>query len=297
MRLQSSHFSVAKLSVRRITLMYGYIYKTTNLVNGKIYIGQKHSEKFMKSYLGSGRRFKDAVKHYGKNNFKVELLEEIQLKDEMDEREIYWISFYKSTDKNVGYNISNGGNVNRAMSGEHNPFYDKTHDDEVKQHLSQVHKGRHRKPCTEETKRKISEALKGRVVSESVRDKLRENAKNNSNYGMRGKTVSNETKLKLSLSKKNKPSKARGKIHITNDVEDKMIYEDELRCYLELRWRRGRKKFSKDACDNISKGHKGLLPHNKNKKWINKNGVRRFVSVSELNEYLSKGWNIGMSEE
>lgn len=37
--------------------MYGYIYKTTNLINGKIYIGQKKSEKFLGiNYLGSGKR-------------------------------------------------------------------------------------------------------------------------------------------------------------------------------------------------------------------------------------------------
>lgn len=39
--------------------MYGYIYKTTNLINGKIYIGQHKANKFLgQSYLGSGKRFK-----------------------------------------------------------------------------------------------------------------------------------------------------------------------------------------------------------------------------------------------
>ena len=55
---------------------YGYIYKTTNLVNNKIYIGQKTSKKFLgESYLGSGKLLSKAVKKYGHNNFTVELLE------------------------------------------------------------------------------------------------------------------------------------------------------------------------------------------------------------------------------
>lgn len=43
--------------------MIGYIYKTTNLINGKIYIGQKRSKKFLKErYLGSGKILKKAIK-------------------------------------------------------------------------------------------------------------------------------------------------------------------------------------------------------------------------------------------
>lgn len=58
--------------------MYGYIYKTTNLVNNKIYIGQKHSDKFLGNrYLGSGKRLREAVDKYGKECFTVELLEEV----------------------------------------------------------------------------------------------------------------------------------------------------------------------------------------------------------------------------
>ena len=69
--------------------MYGYIYKTTNLINGMIYIGQKHSQKFLPAYLGSGKLIRYAVNLYGKENFKVELLEEIETLEQMDTREIY----------------------------------------------------------------------------------------------------------------------------------------------------------------------------------------------------------------
>lgn len=53
----------------------GYIYKTTNLVNGKIYVGKRQMPHFDDSYYGSGTVFKAALKKYGKANFKREILE------------------------------------------------------------------------------------------------------------------------------------------------------------------------------------------------------------------------------
>ena len=52
----------------------GYIYKTTNLINGKIYVGK--SLYLPDGYLGSGLRLSGAIKKYGKNNFRREILEE-----------------------------------------------------------------------------------------------------------------------------------------------------------------------------------------------------------------------------
>lgn len=89
--------------------MYGYIYKTTNLINQKIYIGQHKAQKFNLKYQGSGKVLRRAQAEYGKENFTTELLEEIDLAELMDEREQYWIAFYNSTDKNIGYNILKGG--------------------------------------------------------------------------------------------------------------------------------------------------------------------------------------------
>ena len=82
------------------------IYKTTNLVNGKIYIGQDKNNN--PNYYGSGKLLKLAIKKYGKQNFKKEILEECTSIDELNEREIYWIGFFKSNDRYTGYNISDG---------------------------------------------------------------------------------------------------------------------------------------------------------------------------------------------
>ena len=278
--------------------MYGYIYKTTNLIDGKIYIGQKKSPKFLgKRYLGSGKILKQAVSKYGKDNFKVELIEEIDCLEKMDEREIYWIAQYNATNREIGYNRSEGGNVNRTMVGENNPFYGKHHSEETRKKISELTRSRMSgKHLNKETKQKIRERELGKIVSDETRQKLRDNAKNNPNYGMRGKHVSEETKKKLSEAKKGKPSHAKGSVHITNDIEDKMIHLEELDYYLSQGWRLGRKKFSKDACINISKGHKGKQAWNKNLKWINKDGNRLLVKEDDLDHYLQDGWLLGMGK-
>lgn len=74
------------------------IYKTTNLINGKIYIGQDSKNK--NGYLGSGQNIKRAIKKYGKQNFKKEIIEKCNSIDELNNREKYWINFYNTMKKN-----------------------------------------------------------------------------------------------------------------------------------------------------------------------------------------------------
>ena len=83
------------------------IYKTTNLKNNKIYIGQDSNNN--PSYLGSGTKLKLAVTKYGKENFIKETLEECNSADELNQRERYWIKELKSQQRSIGYNITDGG--------------------------------------------------------------------------------------------------------------------------------------------------------------------------------------------
>ena len=108
------------------------IYLTTNNINGKIYIGKYCGRD--KKYIGSGKYLKNAINKYGRENFTRIILEDNILDhDYLCEREIYWIKKYDSTNPNVGYNISNGGN---NMGGENNPMYGKTHSLESKEKIS-----------------------------------------------------------------------------------------------------------------------------------------------------------------
>lgn len=54
--------------------MEGYLYKTECLANGKLYIGISVNQKNKQNYLGSGIALKDAIKKYGKENFKKTIL-------------------------------------------------------------------------------------------------------------------------------------------------------------------------------------------------------------------------------
>ena len=83
------------------------VYKTTNLITGKFYIGK---DKYNNSnYLGSGVKIKNAINSYGKQNFIKEILEYCSSYEHLNEREKYWIEKYKSTNSSIGYNISTGG--------------------------------------------------------------------------------------------------------------------------------------------------------------------------------------------
>lgn len=84
------------------------IYKTTNLITGKIYIGK--DSKNNPNYLGSGVILERSIKKYGKEYFIKEILEYCTTINDLNDCEIKWISIYNSTDKEIGYNISFGGN-------------------------------------------------------------------------------------------------------------------------------------------------------------------------------------------
>jgi len=87
-----------------------YIYKTTNLINNKIYIGlSTKSVEESTDYHGSGTLLHKAIFKYGKNNFKKEIIEECDTLIELQDREKYWIDYYNSASRGVGYNIALGG--------------------------------------------------------------------------------------------------------------------------------------------------------------------------------------------
>ena len=91
------------------------IYKITNLINNKIYIGQDSNNN--SSYYGSGKAIISAIKKYGKENFIKETLTSCKDFEDMNEKEVYWISLLNSTDRKIGYNISIGGKEGDRQTG------------------------------------------------------------------------------------------------------------------------------------------------------------------------------------
>jgi group I intron endonuclease len=91
------------------------IYKSTNKINGKIYIGQttKNLEQRIKAHLNESkidknRPFLSSINKYGIDNFIFEIIDFANNLEELNDKEIYWINFYNSVSPN-GYNITGGG--------------------------------------------------------------------------------------------------------------------------------------------------------------------------------------------
>ena len=189
--------------------MYGFIYITTNLINGKQYIGQ-HKGDGNDNYLGSGDEIKLAIKKYGKKNFKREIICFAKTKQELDELEKYYIDFYNAVEDDNFYNIAYGGNVNPHY-GKDNGMYGKQHTEEAKQkmrdnHWTKTYDGEYY--CkSDEFKCKMSNVTKGELNgmygkkhTEESKQKMRDNSPSykgdkNPNYGNTGEKAKNSKKI------------------------------------------------------------------------------------------------------
>ena len=114
--------------------MYGYIYLTTNLVNGKKYVGRHKSEVLDESYKGSGKILWRAIEKYGWDNFKTEIIRTCETAEELNQAEIEEIKSREAVTSEEYYNITAGGYwgapwdspefrqvMTETMSGENNP--------------------------------------------------------------------------------------------------------------------------------------------------------------------------------
>ena len=156
-----------------------YIYKTTNLLNGKIYIGKRvYRKKDDKWYLGSGIYLNRVIKKYGRENFKKEILEWCNDKTHLCKREIYWIKQFNATNREIGYNLSlggDGGNVGvEAYIKIGNKFRGKKKPKEFGEKISKALKG---KSKSKEHNEKVRQSLLGRIRPKEVIDKMSKSIK------------------------------------------------------------------------------------------------------------------------
>lgn len=194
----------------------GIIYKITNILNGKIYVGQTiqklakriSQHKSIKKKLGIDA----AIAKYGWDNFTAEIIEECPV-EMLNEREIFWIAELNTKVPN-GYNLTDGGYGHRG--------YKPT--PEACANLSKALKGR---KFSEEHKKNISKAKKGTTphnkgkhLSEEQKSLLSElnTGENNPNWG---KPRSKETCQKISEAQMGEKNHFYGKHH-TQEARDKL---------------------------------------------------------------------------
>jgi group I intron endonuclease len=213
------------------------IYKTTNLTNGKIYIGK--DSKNNKNYIGGGKLLKLAIKKYGKKNFIKEILETCKTIDELNKKEIYWIEKLKSRETNIGYNILVGGEISPMENNKH------TDETKIKMSLNHIDVSGDKNPmfgktCEDAwkeqglTKKEIEKKKNDWLVKRSDLSK----GKNNGMYGVSrvgndnpffGKKHNEETKKTIS-------AKANKKIVLQFDLDSKLLkeWESTMIVYREL---------------------------------------------------------------
>ncbi len=87
---------------------YHIIYKTTCLITKKYYIGMHSTDDLNDGYMGSGKALKYSLKRYGKENHRVEILETVETRDLLSEREKAIVNAKKVKD-NKCMNMKPGG--------------------------------------------------------------------------------------------------------------------------------------------------------------------------------------------
>lgn len=271
------------------------IYKITNTINDKCYIGQsanllnrihKHI-KTLTNVTNANEHLQNAYNKYGTGNFTIEIIEECT-EEELDEREIYWIEFYNSCDKNFGYNKTPGGKggngyfevleqkekneilnkLSKAKIGELNPLYG-LHcytDGYVIKYIN----------TSEIEQYELNGWRPG--VPDFVREKERI-ANIGERNGFYGKHHSEETKQRLSETRSGEKNWNYGKVLYHKDNKQKYIEVSEIEYYQSIGWTSGPTDQSKNKISQSNTGKK------KSESTLRKHSI---IYVYKNNEYI--GW-------
>lgn len=146
------------------------VYKITNKINGKIYIGITNQGSGVRYYKhwsdarkGDPCPMHKAMAKYGKENFTLEIIDFADTYEELKEKEKFYIKKFNSMDRSIGYNLTEGGDGT----------FGRFHSEETKEKIRQKALGR---KASEEAKKKMSESRKGKC-SDKMKSHLQEISK------------------------------------------------------------------------------------------------------------------------
>lgn len=224
----------------RIIHNFYIVYKTTNIVNNRFYVGvhaQDIDPYTPDGYIGSGTLLKNAIEKYGKSSFVRETLYVFDNAEDAYQKESEIVNEqFLDEYKDVTYNLKVGGDGNFGMTPEH--------------------------------RRIISELWKGKSKTEEHRKKIGRSGEENGMYGKTGenhprygKKHSEETKQKMSERAKERGEEwmkemiadRTGRIGITKDDVYKMVRKNELDEYLDSGWKIGKSETRKSSVIEATK--------------------------------------------
>ena len=201
---------------------YYYIYKTTNLINGKYYYGMHRTDRLDDGYQGSGTKLKRSINKHGNENFNTEILEFLPNKEELLKREKEIINEDVLNDPN-SMNLQPGGGG--GLSGEEHKKKFNSAGGKATVHLLEGYRETH--------------LIKMKTDSEyhkNITDKL------TGNKNWEGKTHTEETKKKMSKSKQGmydgEKNPQFGSFWITNGVDSMNVKKGSV---IPEGWYKGRK--------------------------------------------------------
>jgi group I intron endonuclease len=165
------------------------IYKITNKINKKIYIGQtiqKMKDRFYRHIWNAKHKknasilLENAIRKYGEENFIIEQIDKAKNIEELNEKEIYWIKKLISNNKIFGYNLMSGGvnpshskqtikKFKKSRKGKKAPMYGKHHTENAKEKIGAANRG---KTFSKEHRKKIGDIHRGKKVSKKSRMKM-----------------------------------------------------------------------------------------------------------------------------
>jgi hypothetical protein len=159
------------------------IYETTNLVDGKKYIGKHATNKIDDDYLGSGIYLKRAIRKYGKENFSKKILFECISEKEMNDKEIQLIND-GIVNGTMYYNLAYGGQGGVIVLKKDHPLYEETckkisqtklkNSTQISKGVKELHKqkkvGMYGKKQSEYQKETVSKLLKGKKQTEEHKE-------------------------------------------------------------------------------------------------------------------------------
>ena len=277
-----------------------YIYKVTNLINNKIYIGYHYSEDIEKdNYLGSGEFIMRSVRKHGSQNFNREILFEFENSDEafLKERELVNEDFVKRRDT---YNMKIGGSGWAAGCETHNkdkitifsPLTNRNYyvnEDELQKFLDDGwilgNKSKGKRLCIKKDDViKYIDPLESKIYLEDgwVNSNTTEgkicltHTKTNQLKYVNKDEVESYTENGYSLGNL-KSGVNKGTIYISKDKKNKRISEEQLDSYLKLGW--AQKRYQREL---------------KIKRMYNPNdGELKNIEIELIDEYLNNGWILG----